>query len=295
MTRRLPTWSCALLAGLVLVAMMPRAARAIALNEEGTINLTVRAYANVRIGTMAKQSTRPGNQPDTCAGSPPDALQTCSFGGTYPYSGAGQVIQNRYFLEMKWNHDLLDWWSDVLPKSVTTLKYNLTYRGEYEGIYDFGPSAYANNLESRQELEEALRQSPTFTPAALDSVDFSLARQRQRLRNVASYRNRLFQVFVDYEQGPVFIRFGRQNLVWGETDVFRLLDNINPTDSSFGGFFIDLDERRVPLNMLRMSYNIGTIGPLDQAFIEAYAAMDNTVAGIPGAPHGSAPPACRAW
>ncbi|MFN8599817.1 MAG: DUF1302 family protein [Candidatus Binatia bacterium] len=292
MTRRLPTWSCALLAGLFLVALAPRTAGAIALNEAGTINLTMRAYANVRIGTMAKQSTRPGNQPDTCAGAPPDALQTCSFGGTYPYSGAGQVIQNRYFLEMKWNHDLLDWWSDVLPRNVTTFKYNLTYRGEYEGIYDFGPSAYANNLESRQELEEALRQSPTFTPAALDSVDFSLARQRQRLRNVASYRNRLFQVFVDYEQGPVFIRFGRQNLVWGETDVFRLLDNINPIDNGFGGFFIDLDERRVPLNMLRGSVSLGTLGPLDQAFFEGYAAMDNTVAFIPGAPRGSpwAPP-----
>ena len=138
MTRRLPTWSCALLAGLFLVALAPRTAGAIALNEAGTINLTMRAYANVRIGTMAKQSTRPGDQPATCAGAPPDALQTCSFGGTYPYSGAGQVIQNRYFLEMKWNHDLLDWWSDVLPKSVTTFKYNLTYRGEYEGIYDFG-------------------------------------------------------------------------------------------------------------------------------------------------------------
>ena len=292
MTRRLMSGACALLAALVLVATWASEARAIPLNEDGTINLTMRAYANVRIGTMAKQSTRPGDQPATCAGAPPDALQTCSYGGTYPYSGAGNIIQNRYFLEMKWNHDLLDWWSDVLPQSVTTFKYNLTYRGEYEGIYDFGPSAYKNNLESRQELEEALRQSPTFQPAQLESIQFSLSRQRQRLRNVASYRNRLFQAFVDWEQGPVFLRFGRQNLVWGETDVFRLLDNINPIDNGFGGFFIDLDERRVPLNMLRGSVSLGTLGPLDQAFFEGYAAMDNTVAFIPGAPRGSpwAPP-----
>ena len=50
MGRSLPTWIRALLAGLVLV-VTPRAASAIPLNEEGTINLTVRAYANVRIGT----------------------------------------------------------------------------------------------------------------------------------------------------------------------------------------------------------------------------------------------------
>jgi len=268
---------------LAVLAMLGTAGRAgaIPLNEEGTINLNVRAYVNARIGTVSKQSTRPGIQPPACVAQPNG--DNCIFGGTFPYSGAGNLIQNRYFLELRWNHDLLDWWSDVLPKNVTAFKYNLSYRGEYEGIYDFGPSAYKNNLESRQEIEQALLQGGY----SLESATFRLQRTRNRLRNVASYRNRLFQAFVDWEQGPVFVRFGRQNLVWGETDVFRLLDNINPTDSSFGGFFIDLDERRVPLNMLRVSYNIGSLGPVDQAFVEAYAAMDNTVAGIPGAPTGS--------
>jgi hypothetical protein len=264
---------------MLLVAGSAATARAIALNEEGTINLSIRAYVNARIGTMAKQSTRPGNQPPTCA----TDVSTCNFGGTFPYSGAGNLIQNRYFLEMKWNHDLMEWWGDVLPDSVTEFKYNLSYRGEYEGIYDFGPSAYRNNLESRQEIEQALRQGGN-SPDLATNV---LQRTRHRLRQVASYRNRLFQAFVDWEQGPVFLRFGRQNLAWGETDVFRLLDNINPIDSSFGGFFIDLDERRVPLNMLRVSYNLGTIGPLDQSFLEGYASFDNTVAFIPGAPTGS--------
>ena len=66
-------------------------------------------------------------------------------------------------------------------------------------------------------------------------------------------RNRLFLAYLDFEKGPLFLRLGRQNLAWGETDVFRLLDNINPLDDSFGGFFIALDERRVPLAMVRSS------------------------------------------
>ena len=45
----------------------------------------------------------------------------------------------------------------------------------------------------------------------------------------------------------MFIRVGRQILAWGETDVFRLLDNINPLDDSFGGFFIALDHRVFPV------------------------------------------------
>lgn len=277
----LSKWRFAILLAVLIMLGSAERARAIPLNEDGSINLNVRAYVNVRVGTMAKQSTRPGEQPPECVATP--NAQNCNFGGTFPYSGAGNVIQNRYFLEMKWNHDLMTWWGDVLPKSVTTFKYNLTYRGEYEGIYNFGPKAYSEGGESLQELQQALRQGGYPT----DSATTTLARVRNRLLSVANYRNRLFQAFLDWEQGPVFVRFGRQNLVWGETDVFRLLDNINPIDSSFGGFFIDLDERRVPLNMLRTSYNIGTLGPVDQAFIEAYAAMDNTVAGIPGAPSGS--------
>lgn len=273
-----PRWLLAVLLATV-VAGSAAELHAIPIDEERTINVSVRAYVNARIGTMAKQSTRPGNQPASCA----TDTSTCNFGGTFPYSGAGNLIQNRYFLEVKWNHDLMEWVGDWLPKSVTTFKYNLTYRGEYDGIYDYGPKAYSQNLESEQEIAQAIFQAG----GSSDLVQSRLSRSRHRLREVATYRNRLFQAFVDWEQGPVFVRFGRQNLAWGETDVFRLLDNINPIDSSFGGFFIDLDERRVPLNMLRTSLDLGSFGPFDQAFIEGYAALDNTVAFIPGAPTGS--------
>jgi hypothetical protein len=257
----------ALAAALALAAATT--ARAVPLDNDGTINVQLRAYVNMRVSTMATQSTRPSN---------PD-----SFGGTFPFVGAGNVIQNRYFLETKWSHDLLPLVEDYLPEEVTALGYLLAYRGEYEGIYDFGPKSFSHQLESRQEIEQILRDGGT----SLDVVPQILDPQRHRLRQVASYRNRLFQVYGDLEVGPVFLRIGRQNLAWGETDVFRLLDNINPIDDSFGGFFIDLDERRVPLNMLRTSYYLGTLGPLDQTFLEGYVAVDNTVAFIPGTPVGS--------
>jgi hypothetical protein len=253
--------------GILLLAAP--AARAIPLDEDGTINVNLRAYVNARFSTMATQSTRPSN---------PD-----SFGGTYPFVGAGNVIQNRYFLETKWQHDLLPLLEDYLPDGISALGYLLSYRGEYEGIYDFGPKSFSQNLESLQEIQEILRRDGT-SPDVAQTI---LSQQRHRLREVASYRNRLFQVYGDIEWGPIFLRVGRQNLAWGETDVFRLLDNINPIDDSFGGFFIDLDERRVPLNMVRGSAYLGTFGPLDQTFVEGYVAVDNTVAFIPGTPLGS--------
>ena len=272
-----------LLASLLALAAIAAAVEAVAipLDESGTINVGIRAYVNARISTMAKQATRPGDQPPACIAQP--NAENCNFGGTFPYSGAGHIMQNRYFLELKWNHSLIEMFQDVLPESVTEFKYNLTYRGEYDGIYDFGPSEYRNGTETFQEIEQALRQGGSST----ESAGARNYRVRHRLRQVASNRNRLFLAFVDWEQGPLFVRVGRQNLVWGETDAFRLLDNINPIDSSFGGFFIELDERRVPLDMIRASWNFGTVGPIDQAFLEGYVAFDRTVGFIPGAPPGS--------
>jgi hypothetical protein len=76
-------------------------------------------------------------------------------------------------------------------------------------------------------------------------------------------------------------------LAWGETDVFRLLDNINPLDASFGGIFIALDERRVPLGMLRASWRLGQVGPLADAFLEGFVAQGDKVATVPGIAPGS--------
>ncbi len=279
-----------LIAGSMIVGLADRG-EAIPLNDEGTINVSVRAYANVRIGTNSKQSTRDGCEGAECMqrlNTDPTLGPVSSFGGTFVDSGAGHILQNRYFLDVEWDHDILPMFDDILPKWVSSLEYTLGYRGEYEGIYDFGPSEFSRADETYLELQTFLRQGPTFTPAQLDQLGDMTYFVRHRLRQVGSFRNRLFQAFLDIELGDLFIRAGRQNLVWGETDVFRLLDNINPVDNSFGGFFIDLDERRVPLNMLRASYYIGSVGGfLDQAFIEGYATYDNTVAFIPGAPAGS--------
>lgn len=284
----------ALLVALLGIAVVLSATgEALALKINDQITLTARAYANARISTMDKQSTRPAAQPWECNFMNPNATPNpdiCNYGGTFPYTPSGTLMQNRYFVELKWMHDVLPYVDRWLPSNVSSFRYYLTYRGEYDGIYDFGPNAYVHQNQSLAELEQRIFDASN---GALRGDDLRFAaqqrldRSRNRLRAVAPLRNRLFQAFVDWEEGPFFLRFGRQNLVWGETDVFRLLDNINPVDNSFGGFFLDLDERRVPLDMLRMSYQLGTLGPLDQAFFEGYVAMDRTVAFIPGAPAGS--------
>ena len=75
----------------------------------------------------------------------------------------------------------------------------------------------------------------------------------------------------------LFLRIGRQNLSWGETDAFRLLDQINPLDASFGGFLVSLDDRRVPLDMVRAVYSFEDVGPFSELNIESYGAFDKNI------------------
>ncbi len=267
------------LLGLGLVTLAARSGWALVLDDRGEMRLGMRAYNSVRIGT------------ETMGGSD-DPL-------TFPRSGAGHVRQHRYFLELKFDHDLrrlatttkgAAWLFGWFDPSV--LSYSLQYRGEGEGIYDYGPQEFSDQVESlrrfRLQLPDTIG-SPLQAVARVNNVlDPRFIRQRiSKLRRIARQRHRFFLGYLDVEKGPLFLRIGRQILAWGETDVFRLLDNINPLDDSFGGFFIALDERRLPLDMVRGSYHIGSVGPIHDAFLEGFAASGHRIATFPGIPAGS--------
>ncbi|MCK6555536.1 hypothetical protein L6Q96_13300 [Candidatus Binatia bacterium] len=257
---------------------------AVPIDKEGDIKLGVRSYANARIGTTGFHETF---LYETASGARTLRWRNWSF----PPSPAGHLRQNRYFLEAELDHSLDGLVKrgvgplallDLLPFRISGLKYHLTYRGEWESIYDWGPKEFST--ADAWHAARAQRKGLS-NPATGTQVDIGAG--RRKLRSLASQRNRLFQWYVEGTAGPVFMRFGRQIVAWGETDGFRLLDNINPLDSSFGGFLISLDERRVPLDMLRVQYAIGSIGPLTESFLEFYGAIDNKVSYVPGTPAGS--------
>ena len=99
----------------------------------------------------------------------------------------------------------------------------------------------------------------------------------RRIKNLET-QLRLFEWYFNITKGPLFIRIGRQNLSWGETDGFRLLDQINPLNNNFGGFLTSLDERRIPLNMLRAQWSFGTVGPVSDLTLEGFYSIDNKTA-----------------
>ena len=252
-TRRHSTIAVAMLGALACV----RLAAALPLDDRGEIKLGMRAYTAVRIGSEhIGDSDNPLN---------------------WPQSGAGHVRQHRYFLQLDFDHDLTrisetgwgparvfglmnDGLDAVGWKDPLEIRYTVQYRGEGEGIYDYGPKEYS---DQGTKLRATRLNFPTLSIPGVANLKRTLPEKYiddriSRLNDRARQRHRLFLAYIDFDKGPFFLRIGRQVLAWGETDIFRLLDNINPLDDSFGGFFIALDERRLPIEMIRSSYRFGS-------------------------------------
>jgi hypothetical protein len=189
-----------------------------------------------------------------------------SEGFTHPINiAAGNLVQWRNLAVIELNHDLMNLAHDVdifypLRALDIQAKYHLVGRFLYEAVYNVGPQGFQDVREADKENIDSFKESYD-----------------------------LWEFYADFSRGPFFFRIGKQNLAWGETDTFRLLDAINPLDNTFGGPFEDLDDRRIPLWMLRGSYNFGDVGPISSAMIEAFwvpGTWDVTVA--PYAPSGTA-------
>jgi hypothetical protein len=280
---------------------------AIPLDANGDLKLGIRTYVNARVGT---EDTHNGAAP---TGSGSQAEQQASqleflINGTFPHSNAGHLRQNRVFIEVDLKHDLEHHVKqgpapftllNELPFQIKGLRYEATFRGEGDSLYNWGPREYSTASAFNQLAEAAIPFVNPFNPNQLlikNQGFLNVGSLRHQVRSHGTNRQRLFQAFLEGSVGHLFVRAGKQVLSWGETDGFQLLDHINPLDNSFGGILIPLDERRVPLDMIRADYYLGEYGPISEAFLQGYAAIDNHVGYLPTPPYGSpwVPPALGA-
>jgi hypothetical protein len=217
------------------------------------------------------------------------------------------MVQHRNFLTLEWRHNL-----NRLSRGFPTVgpmfeflnfdsfDYYVNMRTEYDGVWDYGPNAMKRMMKGTRLKAPYFDDRRTATPfdglyftpfprapwpagrrAADDPADVISLSNRRWLRELRGPNIRLFEWYFNISKGPLFIRIGRQNLSWGESDAFRLLDQINPLDNGFAGFLTGLDERRIPLNMLRAQWSFGTIGPVTDITLEGFYSIDNEI-GIGG-------------
>lgn len=86
----------------------------------------------------------------------------------------------------------------------------------------------------------------------------------------------LKEAYVDLEMmdSRLWIRIGKQNIVWGKTELFRTTDQFNPVDIGLASL-PSLEESRIALWSMRAVYSLFDIGPLEDVRIEVAVNFDD--------------------
>jgi hypothetical protein len=166
-----------------------------------------------------------------------------------------EFVQNRNTLRVRADYRLIESGRMVgnidVPWISSAHLYGL-YRGVYDSVYDFAPGGNLHGIRDQK----------------VGSIDDVPIGTRQALR----FENILREAYMDLSLRdlPLSFRLGRQQVVWGETDSFRMLDRANPLDLRWHQTYESWDDLRVPLWMIKALWSIGQIGPLSDAFVETY-------------------------
>ncbi len=78
--------------------------------------------------------------------------------------------------------------------------------------------------------------------------------------------------------GSLFVRLGRQTIVWGKTELFATTDLFNPTDLALGSL-TSLEESRIPLWAMRAIYSFYEVGPFEDVRLEVALDLDDFTPG----------------
>ena len=223
---------------------------------------------------------------------------------TQPFYGGGTPLNTQIGNLVQWRNFAAPVFEGNLARAldlawIDDLSFRFVGRFTYDAVFDVGPSEFRQAL--RLYKVSATSPAPDGTPPGLggnqpvpifqgtehveseqpggfgaDPVQRARRLADQELfdsRETFGRQYEAWEAYVNVQRGPLFMRVGRQNLSWGETDGLRLLDVINPIDNFFGlTFDEDLDEKRIPLWMLRVNYQlIDVLGPLSSFGIETFA------------------------
>jgi len=169
--------------------------------------------------------------------------------------------------------------------SLRSLKLNGTLRGTYDGVYDLNDSEFGKDATEAY-LGASWHGQDTSTGLLAPGVPFPCENDPTLCNNLDGYmdhkeRDAKFPDFNDQldfirelylsadkelSNGDVLsVRLGKQQVVWGKTDLFRVLDVINPVDYSRHNIYDELEDIRIPQWMLKMEWRMGANEVLDDS------------------------------
>src|SRR5436190_20844493 len=262
------TWVRAVVCGLVLGAAS--SAHAYFLDEARNFEIRLRAYAGVAIAT---ESSREG----------PRDPATGKELAKSPDIAPGDILSQRNFYNPEFDAKLTDYtrWTQDVPGfsliSPEEFKFHFAWWGFYDGIFDYASSKWRDALDAHPRA----RQSESND---IPGESFNFNDENKNVRNILGKRNRINELYLDFTKDRFFFRIGRQAISWGESDTIALLDIQNPFDLTLGapGFFMDIDEARIPLYTARTTVKLlDNWGWLSSPFADTYVVPGRVTNTIP--------------
>lgn len=167
------------------------------------------------------------------------------------------------------------------------IQINGTLRATYDGVYDlnddeFGKDTTEPYLGANWHEAGAGTGGPLLAPG----VPFPCDTDPTLCKNLDGYMDQdedeaKFPEFNDeldfirelyvsadrtLDSGTVFnVTVGKQQVIWGKTDLFRVLDVINPVDYSRHNIYDELEDIRIPQWMLTAEWRMGPTETLDDS------------------------------
>ncbi|MEH6577148.1 MAG: DUF1302 family protein [Amphritea sp.] len=178
----------------------------------------------------------------------------------------------------------------IKPVETEGRWYNVTVngvlRGTYDGVYDLNDDEFGASSDPEAYLGEHWHPNDN-PPVAFAPVKFPCENGDAALcSNLDDYMDKdedevefpefneeldfIRELYVDattdISNGDQFsIRLGKQQVVWGKTDLFRVLDVINPVDFSRHNIYDELEDSRIPQWILQAEWRMGATGTLDDS------------------------------
>lgn len=168
---------------------------------------------------------------------------------------------------------------------LRSLKLNGVLRGSYDGVYDLNDDEFGKDTREPY-LGSNWHGRDTSTAILAPGVTFPCENNPTLCRNLSDYMDqtesdvrfpefndeldflREFYLTADKEldNGDLLtVRVGKQQIVWGKTDLFRVLDVINPVDYSRHNIYDELEDIRIPQWMVKAEWRMGPTAGLDES------------------------------
>ncbi|MDJ0865008.1 MAG: hypothetical protein QNK03_02795 [Myxococcota bacterium] len=163
---------------------------------------------------------------------------------------------------------------DISPITETGGRGELPFRpAPLFGNLDNAPGSAAQGVyypsrKQRQLLDSSELNNPNidFTQTDLEWNRGASQQDEKELR----------EAYADLEffDSRLWLRLGKQSIVWGKTELFRTTDQFNPVDLALATL-PDLEEQRIPQWALRGVWSFWSVGPFQDLRLEVAANFDD--------------------